>query len=326
MLSRIWFSAGFSLRGCSRLKFLALLLFGLANITPSARAAENALGHFRDCDICSEMVVLPSGNYMMGATKVEFDGQDKYSFMYIDETPRHKESINSFAIAKFNVTRKQFAIFASETGFQGKGCEIFIGKTWISDASADWQNPGFRQTDNDPVVCISWNDAQKYIGWLNSKLHKTTETAYRLPTEAEWEYAARAGTVTAAYWGNNPRDQCKYENARDESARLLDPAADHASCADGYIYTAPVGMFKPNPWGLYDMLGNAEQWVEDCVMVGYGGPPNLSSAQDACKSRALRGTSWAGIPFAVRSASRAGMPVNTRESIYGFRLARSIQP
>jgi formylglycine-generating enzyme required for sulfatase activity len=310
-------------------KLLGLVILSLVAIAAMADGPMTQVGqldHFRDCDGCSEMVVLPSGKYMMGATKAEFEGQDKYSYMYIDETPRHEEPINSFAIAKFNVTRKQFAIFARETGFQGKGCEIFNGKAWITDASAGWQNPGFRQTDNDPVVCVSWDDAQKYIGWLNSKLHKTTETAYRLPTEAEWEYAARAGTVTAAYWRNNPQDQCKYENARDESARFLDPAADHASCTDGYIYTAPVGTFKPNPWGLYDMLGNAEQWVEDCVMVGYGGPPNLSSAQDSCKSRALRGTSWAGIPFAVRSASRAGMAVSTRESNYGFRLARSIQP
>ncbi|WP_175198439.1 formylglycine-generating enzyme family protein [Paraburkholderia caffeinitolerans] len=309
-------------------KLLVLTVLAWASIAAMAdgRTEQVAqLGHFRDCDVCSEMVVLPAGKYMMGATKGEFEGQEKYSFMYNDETPRHEEYVKSFAIAKFDVTRRQFAIFAMETGFRGKGCEIFDGKTWITDANADWQNPGFRQTDNDPVVCVSWNDVQKYIAWLNSQLTKNKGIAYRLPTEAEWEYAARAGTVTAAYWGNNPPDQCEYENARDESARFLDPTIDHAPCTDGYIYTAPVGSFKPNPWGLFDMLGNAEQWVGDCVNFGYHSPPNLSASPDACKSRALRGTSWAGIPVSVRSASRSGMPANARVSNFGFRIARSIQ-
>lgn len=283
------------------------------------------LNHFRDCDGCSEMVVLPSGKYMMGATDEEFRGvEKKYQVMYGDEVPRHEEHVASFAIAKFAVTRGQFAVFAKETGFQGQGCEIFNGKTWVNDAKADWQNPGFKQTENDPVVCVSWNDAQNYIAWLNSKLRRTTETAYRLPTETEWEYAARAGTATAAYWGNNPRDQCQCENARDESARLLDPAIDHASCTDGYVYTAPVGTFKPNPWGLYDMLGNTTQWVQDCSRFGYYGPVNLAVSPIACKYRVLRGTSWAGVPASVRSAMRAGMPANIRDSHYGLRLARSI--
>jgi formylglycine-generating enzyme required for sulfatase activity len=310
-------------------KLLVLVIFSLLAIAAMADGRMTRVGqldHFRDCDGCSEMVVLPSGNYMMGATEEEFRGvEDKYKVMYGYEVPRHEEHVASFAMANFAVTRGQFAVFAKETGFQGKGCEIFNGKTWVNDANADWQNPGFRQTENDPVVCVSWSDAQKYIAWLNSKLRRTTETAYRLPTEAEWEYAARAGTVTAAYWGTNPQDQCQYENARDESARLLDPKIDHASCTDGYVHTAPVGSFRPNPWGLYDMLGNAEQWVQDCVDVGYYSPPNLSSKLDACKSRTLRGTSWAGVPVAVRSAMRGGGGANSRVSDFGFRLARSIQ-
>jgi len=288
------------------------------------RASEK-LVHFRDCAVCSEMIILPVGNYMMGATEAEFRGQDKkYQFMYNDEIPRHGEHIASFAIAKFDVTRRQFSIFARETGFLGKGCEIYDGKKWINDRSADWQNPGFQQTDNDPVVCVSWSDAQKYIVWLNSKFDAGKKIIYRLPTEAEWEYAARAGTITAAYWGNDARAQCEYENARDESAKRLDPSADYAPCTDGYVYTAPVGSFKPNPWGLFDMLGNVEQWVEDCVVIGYRSPPDLSANPNACKGRMLRGASWASIPIGVRAAGRGGIFADTRESVYGFRLARSM--
>ena len=313
---------------CILSKLSTLMLLALVSIAAMADGRIEhpvQLSHFRDCDGCSEMVVIPAGKYLMGSTKEEFRGVDeKYQFMYADEVPRHEEHVNSFAMAKFDVTRGQFAAFVKETGFQGKACEIFNGKTWIIDANADWQNPGFKQTDNDPVVCVSWNDAQKYIAWLNSKLRSASETVYRLPTEAEWEYAARAGTVTAAYWGNNPLDQCEYENARDQSARFLDPTADHASCTDGYIYTAPAGTFKPNPWGLFDMLGNAEQWVQDCVSVGYYLPPNVSMSPESCKGRTLRGTSWAGIPVSVRSASRGGIVANNRESSIGFRLARSI--
>ncbi|WP_206955956.1 formylglycine-generating enzyme family protein [Trinickia acidisoli] len=304
---------------------LALTMPISAAVVSGSQGVLKPFEKFQDCDTCSEIIVLPAGKYMMGATEEEFRSvKSKYKVMYGDEVPRHEEHVASFAMAKFAVTRGQFAWFAKETGFQGKGCEIFNGKTWVNDANANWQNPGFKQTEDDPVTCVSWDDAQKYIAWLNSKLKEAAETAYRLPTETEWEYAARAGTVTAAYWGNDPQEQCQYENARDESARFLDSAIDHASCTDGYVYTAPVGSFKPNPWGLYDMLGNTSQWVQDCSRLGYYGPVNLSLSPNACKYRALRGTSWAGVPASVRSAMRAGMPENTRDSHYGFRLARSL--
>ena len=278
--------------------------------------------HFRDCDVCSEMVVLPSGKYMMGATEEEFKGKDQYRFMYTDETPRHEVRVASFALAKFDVKKREFSIFANETGFRGKGCHIFNGKEWITDSNADWKNPGFRQTDNDPVVCVSWDDAQKFIAWLNSKLPKEITRKYRLPTEEEWEYAARAGTVTATYWGDNAQDQCKYENTRDLTASFLDLRAPHADCTDGYVYTSPAGTFKPNPWGLFDMLGNVQKWVENCPDVGYPRPPiTVATKPYSCGTRALRGASWASIPIGVRSAARGAMASSTRESIFGFRLA-----
>jgi formylglycine-generating enzyme len=305
---------------------LFIILFAVSSITAKAdgRAVQvSQIQHFRDCNSCSEMVVIPSGEYMMGATEEEFRGQDKkYQFMYSMETPRHAVQVKSFALARFDVTRTQFAVFARETGFNGKGCRIFKHTDWQFDPDADWQNPGFSQTDNDPVVCVSWNDAQKYIAWLNSKFAGTSVHRYRLPTEEEWEYAARAGTTTPAYWGDNRQEQCKYENARDKSASVLDPDAPLAPCDDGFVWTSPVGSFKPNPWGLYDMLGDANQWTSSC-------PRDYRWADDDirgknCSAKTIRGASWATIPFAVRAAARGGASVDSRNSTNGFRVAATI--
>jgi formylglycine-generating enzyme required for sulfatase activity len=161
-----------------------------AVVTPYAAATSPALINFNDCDVCSEMTILPSGEYTMGATHEEFNG--KYEYMYIDETPQHKVFVKRFGMAKFDVTKEQFGRFAKETGFDGKGCLIFNGKTWKFDRNASWQNPGFQQSKNEPVVCVSWNDAQRFVVWLNSKLPLKLARTYRLPTETEWEYAARS--------------------------------------------------------------------------------------------------------------------------------------
>ena len=276
----------------------------------------------KDCYMCAEMVTLPEGAYLMGATQEEFNGYEKYQSMYFDETPRQSQHVKSFKLAKFDVTKKQFSSFARETGFQGKGCRIFRDHHWIVDPTADWEHPGFEQTDQDPVVCVSWDDAKKFIAWLDAKIPKKFNIEYRLPAEVEWEYAARAGTVTAKYWGNNISDQCRYENTRDITAKNLDPTAPFVDCNDGYIETSPVGSFKPNPWGLFDMLGNVSQWMENCsstiyyISQKYPGGNNIS-----CKTKALRGAGWAGIPFGVRAAFRGGAIPSTRDSTSGFRLA-----
>jgi formylglycine-generating enzyme len=294
--------------------------------------ASEKLQHFSDCDVCSEMVAIPGGHYTMGATKEELRGKvvfnniDALATIYPDEIPQHEVTVKAFALARFNVTRAQFAVFAKETGFRGKGCRISDGFQTRLIGDADWQNPGFPQTDRDPVVCVSWDDAQKFIAWLNTKLGKNKSSQYRLPTEEEWEYAARAGTVTAAYWGDNPADQCLYENARDLSARSLDPSAPYAPCTDGYVHTAPVGSFRPNPWGLFDMLGNARQWVENCATIGYHQPPitvTVANQPGECE-RGIRGGYWESIPVKTRSAMRSGMISSVRDNDTGFRLAVDI--
>jgi len=170
--------------------------------------------------------------------------------------------------------------------------------------------PGFAQTDRDPVVCVSWNDAKAYAAWLS----KTTGKLYRLLTEAEWEYAARAGTTTAWYWGD-------------------DLGGGNANC-DGCgsrwdnESTSPAGSFKPNGFQLYDMLGNAWQWVEDCYVGDYRNAPTDGSAVEAkdCGSRVIRGGSWYHNPPFLRVALRYGNSPGIRDNALGFRLARTITP
>jgi formylglycine-generating enzyme required for sulfatase activity len=294
--------------------------FCLASVTSDGKEVLNKLKHFKDCDVCSEMVVIPAGEYMMGARKEDFKGERNFVSMYENETPRHSVSVKSFGIAKFDVTRKQFSIFAEETKFNGKGCSVYNGGGWWPNSHADWKNPGFSQSDDDPVVCVSWSDAQKFIAWLNSKLPEGKTGKYRLPTEAEWEYAARASTVTSTYWDGKRSKQCAYENARDISAQNLDPTAAYVDCKDGYVETSPVGSFRPNPWGLYDMLGDANQWVSDCFQFTYSNDPEDFNFPD-CSRKRVRGASWATIPIGVRSSVRHADKAETRRSTIGFRIA-----
>ncbi|MDB0512403.1 formylglycine-generating enzyme family protein [Ralstonia solanacearum] len=209
-------------------------------------------------------MIIPSGDFMMGATKEEFSGfMDRYSVFYSNETPLHKVHVQEFALAKADVTRAQCSVFVKDTGFKAKGCQVYDGKTAHFDENADWRNSRLVKTEDDPVVCVSWNEAKRYIGWLNKKLHKQSHVVYRLPTEAEWEYAARAGTAGKTYWADTKLDACKFANVRDQSVNVVDPSAPHVECNDGFVYTSPVGIFAPNSWGLFDMLGNVYQWVED---------------------------------------------------------------
>ncbi|WP_082855112.1 formylglycine-generating enzyme family protein [Paraburkholderia phytofirmans] len=301
-------------------RILLPVAFCLVSVTSEGKEAINALRHFKGCDVCSEMVVIPAGEYMMGAREEDLEGEKNYASMYRDETSRHPVSVKSFGFAKFDVTRKQFSIFSNETAFDGRGCTTYNGRWWVFDSHADWKNPGFSQSDDDPVVCVSWADAQKFIVWLNSKTPDGKAGKHRLPTEAKWEYAARAGTVARTYWGDKRSEQCAYENTRDVSARDLDPTAPYVDCKDGYIETSPVGSFRPNPWGLYDMLGNAYQWVFDCSQFTYSTDPEDFHFPD-CSMKTARGGSWATIPIGVRAANRIAYKTEARRSTIGFRLA-----
>ena len=308
---------------------LLLLLALMPVLTVASTDVKSKNGdssHAQGCDACSEMIPIKAGTYLMGATTQEFLGAKGYQSMYSYESPQHQVDVKSFAISKFSVTRHQFSIFAKETGFSGKGCDVFNGHDWVVNPNSDWQNPGFQQTEQDPVVCVSWDDAQKFITWLSSKISSAKSKPYRLPTGEEWEYAARAGTTTPMYWGSDRALQCRYENTRDLSEEKMGPDGPHVNCDDGYARTAPVGSFQPNPWGLFDMLGNAYQWVSDCSHIGYRNPvpaPPAIGASD-CRMKVVRGAGWASVPFAVRSASRLAYKTDARESTLGFRLATDL--
>jgi formylglycine-generating enzyme required for sulfatase activity len=170
---------------------------------------------------------------------------------------------------------------------------------------------------------VSWDDATAYAKWLSQRTGK----GYRLLTEAEWEYAARAGTATTRYWGDSRDVGCAYANGADQAARTQVRGAGDwhiADCQDRYGYTAPVGSYRPNAFGLHDMLGNLWEWTQDCWNGNYKGAPADGNAWATgdCELRSVRGGSWEDSPVAVRAAYRVGSPIEIRVFTRGFRVAR----
>lgn len=277
-----------------------LEIAGIAEPTSPAPAGQ----FFRDCnDVCPEMVVVPTGSFIMGSQKTEMDRG-------ADEGPRRLVSVQSFAASKYEITRGQWAAFAAQTNRPSPRLDCRS----INGPYDTWRNPGFEQGENEPVICVNWNDARDYAIWLARR----TGHGYRLLTEAEWEYAARAETVTAYPWGESASHQ--YANYGADSC-----CSGFASGRDQWFATAPVGQFPANPFGLHDMHGNVWEWVEDCYGGADDGPSDGSAYKaNGCWLRVLRGGAWGSRPRHVRSAFRlAGKP--TVRSIYGgFRLARTL--
>jgi formylglycine-generating enzyme required for sulfatase activity len=227
------------------------------------------------------MVVVPAGRFKMGSPLEEKDRSS-------DEGPVHEVSIaRPFAVGKFEVTFAEWEACAADGGCQSNR----------SPSDQGWGR------DKRPVINVSWSDAQEYVAWLKKKTGKN----YRLLSEAEWEYAARAGTRTRFYFGDSESDLGQY-------AWFLS------------IWTQPVGQKQPNAFGLYDMHGNVWEWVEDCWVRSYNGAPNDGSARTTgdCRFRVLRGGSSDDLPRILRSASRVGISSDLRGSVYGFRLGRTL--
>ena len=210
---------------------------------------------------------------------------------------------------------------ARATGRPAGTCEVLIGTTWRVNPGTSWQSPGFNQTDRDPVVCVSWDDAQAYAGWL---AHRTGQ-AYRLPTEAEWEYAGRGGTTTARYWGETLELACENANVADFSALAVHAGWRVVKCQDGFAETSPVGQFRPNAFGIYDVLGNVLQWTQDCFHNSYVTAPTDGSAWTTgnCSTHMARGSSFANEVSGVRTAARTYWDTDARIPMLGFRIARS---
>lgn len=259
---------------------------------------------FRDCPECPEMVIVPWGSFTMGSPASEKGRRDA-------EGPAHSAKIERrFAVGVYEVTRSEFGHFVSATGHRTR--EPCWSRDDRKSTGIDWKNPGFHQTDRDPVVCVDWSDARAYADWLSQKTGKT----YRLLDEWKWEYAARAGTTTARYWGKSVSQQCRHANGAGLEASSR--RERNTVCRDGYEYTAPVGSFRANRWGLHDMLGNVWEWTSDCWTDNY----NVLNGD--CSMHVLRGGAWDNPPSDLRSARRTPGPVDFRAVFVGFRVARAL--
>jgi len=257
---------------------------------------------FQDCADCPAMMPIPAGTFLMGSSLSE-PGRD------VAEGPQHRVAMKRFAMGVHDVTLAEFTRFAAATSYEdrGQGC--------------DWRSPqahgtSLSQSPNDPVVCVSWDGARAYAEWLSRKTGKL----YRLPSEAEWEYAARAGSTTARPWGAG----ISRDNANYGADTCCSPSA---SGRDRWLYTSPVGSFPQNRFGIYEMLGDVWQRTADCAHEDYSGAPRDGSAWDGtgdCKLRMVRGGGWFHPPGLLRSAARAADPAARRMSDIGFRLARSL--
>jgi formylglycine-generating enzyme required for sulfatase activity len=272
---------------------LALIAFASAGVAPTAWAPDIVPAAFaqqqepvplmpgelfRDCPDCAEMVVVPSGDFDMGSPDTRY------------EKPVHHVTI-----------AKPFAIGRREVTFAEWDACLAAGGCKVRPEDQGWGR------GNRPVINVSWDDAKLFVQWLSQRTGK----AYRLPSEAEWEYAARAGATSAFWWGRERGD-------------------GRANCADCSAHPAgqslPVGSFRPNAFGLYDTAGNAAEWVEDCWNEAYQGAPRDGSPwlTGQCGLRVLRGGSFSGKADLVRSAARFRYDRDVRYYANGFRIARDL--
>jgi len=301
-----------------------------AVVREAPRAAPRPGTVFQDCPDCPRMVVIPAGAFTMGSPASE-------AGRGMDEGPQRQVSIaQPFALGRNEVTVAEFRRFAEETGYRtdaerdarAQGCSGFIytdplAAGLASPALTSWRSPGLAQAESHPVLCVSWNDARAYAQWLSKKTGKR----YRLPTEAEWEYAARAGGPAARYWGDDPLQACRFANVADRSRFQAWGFGQKHECTDGHYFTAPAGGYAPNRFGLHDMLGNVWEWTEDCWNAGYAGAPADGTAWLAgdCAQRVCRGGSWSTVPRFARSAARHKDTAGHRDNLTGFRLARAVE-
>ena len=247
--------------------------------------------------VTMKLVQIPPGEFIMGSPKTEKD-RDK------DETQHEVTISKPFYMGITHVTVDQFAAFVKDSGYKtdaeiggwAEGVEIKDGKLEFKQVDGcSWRNPSFDQKGDHPVVQISWNDAKAFCDWLSKKSGKTVV----LPTEAQWEYACRAGTKTAYPWGDNPDDGKGWTNCADQSLKKKlpnAPADSFFSWDDGFAFTSPVGSFKANAFGLYDMTGNAWQWCGDSYGDYKKGPATDPMGANADYIQVLRGGSWGQRP------------------------------
>ena len=275
------------MRGISLIIAAALLSAGGAS-APSLADGET----FKDCQQCPEMIALRGGSFTMGSPESEPERRS-------NEGPQRRVTIAGFAVGKYEVTFAEWDACVS-----AGGCSHRPEDRW--------------GRGDQPMMRVSWNDAQEYVRWLSQQTGQT----YRLPSEAEWEYAARAGTETPFHTG--PRITLEQANFKGNQG--------YNGSAKGVWpkQTVPVGSFPANGWGLHDVHGNVWEWVQDCWHGDYSGAPTDGSAwmndsNGDCSMAVLRGGSWSFDPWYLRSAVRLGVPRDVRNYIFGFRVARTLK-
>jgi formylglycine-generating enzyme required for sulfatase activity len=275
------------------IRLIALVLF-FCCIHESVQASENK-------KLAQEFIPVPAGCFLMGNT---------FEDAYHIEMPVHEVCVDSFSISPFAVTRGEFKRFEAATGYRTDaekhdGCHIFDGSSWKKEPAANWRTPGFRQDDDHPVVCISWNDAVAYARWLALKNNRP----YRLPTEAEWEYTARSGGKEERFAGGDD----------------IDKVAWYASNSDNRTHS--VGQKQPNSLGAYDMSGNVWQWVGDWYDSRYyrESPRNDPRGPESGTKRIFRGGSWFYDQRGARTTYRDFSSPEFSSSYLGFRLVSPTQ-
>lgn len=314
-----------------------LISFGISPLVADPLALsvdqERALkagGSFKECKACPEMVVVPAGQFLMGA-----EPSERIPFA----TPRHEARLASrFAVSSTEISVEQYAAFIDATGHATRpGCIVLedLLKGYVELRKAlSWRDPGFPQTLAHPVTCVAWQDARDYVEWLAH----VTGKPYRLLSETEWEYAARGGTTTPYHFGTDTSDICLYGNGADKTLQYSAerppefPLDIHDfACSDQNVRTAPVGSFLANPFGLHDMHGNVSEWLGDCsVMMALGqdyqGAPVDGSAWiiGDCSTHALRGGSWASSTKELRADYRDESGADIPLDYVGIRIARDL--
>ena len=294
-------------------------------VSPAARAADSPA--LRDCEGCPEMVSLPAGTFWMGSTKEALNRPFLDADRVKVEQPRqHITLAHGFAIGRTEITVAEYRVLSRATQRPESPCLTYnFGTRRWENVGRSWLNPGFTQADEHPVVCVSWDDAQAYTKWLSA----TTGKRYRLPSEAEWEYAARAGADTLWPWGDDKDAACLYANASDRAGLAAgQSSAQYGTfdCDDGYANTAPARFGRPNAFGLHGMIGNAGEWQQDCTAQTLEGIPGDGAPREVpdCTDRAMRGGSWFNPPLYSRSAFRYGTLHSDAFNLVGFRVVREI--
>ena len=280
---------------------------------------------FSDCPECPAMLTIPAGNFKMGTAIVDRANDPGSGRPNANEEPLHKVSFaQSFDMGKYEITLAEYAAFVAATDYNSsQGCMLLRdgpGRLTM-DPDLDWRNPGFPQADNEPVVCVSLDDALAYTAWLSDK----TGHDYTIPSEAQWEYAAKARTDGRYFWGDDASQACDYANVN------FSPPSGAGEdweppCDDGYPNIAPVGQFLPNAFGLHDTISNVWEWTTDCGHKNYDDAPTDGSAwidDESCLFRMIRSGGVQNVLARTTHVVRAGRPKTGTAPNLGFRVVRN---